>query len=127
MIYLNRIEIMGFLGKDAETFVSQSSGKKVVKMSVATTRRGRKNANGETQDVTQWHSVEAWGSTAEIIDRMRVTKGTPVYVAGEIAYKKWTDKNGVNHVSTSIVASSIQVLKVAPAQYPDDNEDYMPF
>lgn len=121
MIYLNRIEIMGYTGQDAETFISQQSGKKCVKFSVATTRR----AKGANQESTQWHNVVAWGATAEILDKKRVAKGTPVFVTGELHHRKWTSKGGETHTDAQIVASLVQTMKFSPE--PAENYEDVPF
>ena len=60
MPFLNKVMLIGNLGKDPEIRVSQASGKKVVSFSLATSRRYR-DANGEQKEDTQWHNIVGWG------------------------------------------------------------------
>lgn len=116
MIYLNRVELMGYLGEDARTFVAASSGRKYVKFSLATTKRTKDKATGNAVDHTQWHSVTAWAKLAETLDRIKLAKGTPVYVDGEVSYRRWTDSDGVVKYATDIVASRVQSLSTRQGQ-----------
>ena len=56
MAYLNKVMLIGNLGKEPEIRVNQASGKKVVSFSLATSRRYR-DANGEQKEDTQWHNI----------------------------------------------------------------------
>jgi single-strand DNA-binding protein len=99
---LNRVLLMGHLGKDPE-IRSTATGKKVGSFSLATT-----SGKGE-QKSTEWHRVVCWDHSAEYASNY-LKKGSPVYVEGSIKTNKWTDKEGKPRETKEIVAHSIQGL-----------------
>lgn len=107
MAYLNNVNLIGNLGKDAVIRVTPS-GRKCAQLTLATSRRYRDN-NGEQKEDTQWHNVVVWGKLADVIETMRLAKGTSLYVGGMITYRKW-EKDGKTSYTTEIVADNIQVL-----------------
>lgn len=107
MAYLNNVNLIGNLGKDAVIRVSPS-GRKCAQLTLATSRRYRDN-NGEQKEDTQWHNVVVWGKLADTMESLRLTKGTSLYVGGMLTYRKW-EKDGHTNYITEIVADAIQVL-----------------
>lgn len=107
MPYLNKVMLIGNIGKDPE-FAVTPSGRKRVTFSLATSKRYRDN-NGETKEETQWHNVVGWGKTADIIEQLGVRKGTTLYVEGDIVYRAW-EKDGQKRYATDINMSTFQVL-----------------
>lgn len=103
---LNRVELIGNLGKDAETSYTPG-GAAVTKFSVATGRRWKDKNSGEWREETDWHLVELWRSEklAEYL-----TKGTQVYVDGRLKTDEWTDKTGSKRYTTKVVAQQIILL-----------------
>ena len=91
MPYLNKVMLIGNIGKDPETKVTPS-GRKRVSFSLATSRRYR-DASGETREQTDWHNVVGWGKTADIIEQLGVHKGMTLYVEGTLTYRSWDDQN----------------------------------
>ncbi len=99
MASLNRVELIGNVGRDPEIVVF-SNGGSVAKFSIATSEKW-KNKDGEQQEETQWHNVEVFGKLADVVNSY-VTKGKQIYVAGQVVYDKWEDKDGNNRTSTKI-------------------------
>ncbi len=109
MAYLNKVMLIGNIGKDPEVRVSQASGRKRVSFSLATSRRYR-DANGEQKEETQWHNVVGWGKSADIFEQLGISKGTSLYVEGRLATRSWTDQNGQKRYATEVNLETFQVL-----------------
>lgn len=107
MAYLNKVFLLGNLGRDPEIKVTQNS-KKFARLTLATSKRYRA-ADGETKEDTQWHSVTFWGKGAETIERLDIRKGAQLIVEGEVTYRKFDDK-GVTKYATDIIGNTFQLL-----------------
>ncbi|MBE0681778.1 MAG: single-stranded DNA-binding protein [Anaerolineales bacterium] len=104
---LNKVQIIGHLGKDPEMRYTPS-GKPVTTFSVAVSRSWN-SADGERHSETEWFNVVAWGNLAEICKQYLV-KGQQVYIEGRLQTRRWDDKEGVKHTSVEIVASEMMML-----------------
>lgn len=104
---LNKVLIIGYLGRDPEMRYTPA-GRAVTSFSVATTR-GWTNANGERREETEWFNVVAWGNLAEIC-KQRLRKGQQVYVEGRLQTRGWEDTEGKKHFRTELVAQEMIVL-----------------
>jgi len=110
MAYLNKVQLIGNLGKDPEIRVSPQTGKKAVSFSLATSRRYRDN-NGEQKEDTQWHNIVGWGKIADVIEQLQVRKGTTLYVEGRLTNRSWTDQaSGQKRYVTEVLLDSFQIL-----------------
>ena len=110
MAYLNKVMLIGNIGKDPEIRVNPTSGKKVVRFSLATSKRYRDN-NGEQKEQTEWHNIIGWGKIADIVEQLGIRKGTSLYVEGELTTRSWTDQaSGQNRYATEINMSTFQLL-----------------
>lgn len=110
MAYLNKVMLMGNLGKDAEVRMTPS-GKKKVSFSLATTQRYKDSATGEMRDKTEWHNIVAWNRAADRLEQVSLRKGTPLYVEGRIAYRSWDDpQSGQKRYITEIELDEFQFL-----------------
>ena len=110
MAYLNKVMLIGNLGKDPEIRVNQASGKKVVSFSLATSRRYRDN-NGEQKEDTQWHNIVGWGKVAEVFEQLGIHKGMSLYVEGRLTNRSWTDQtSGQKRYVTEVALDTFQVL-----------------
>ncbi|GBU25362.1 single-stranded DNA-binding protein [Fibrobacteria bacterium R8-3-H12] len=110
MAYLNKVMLMGNLGKDAEVRMTQTN-KKRVSFSLATTRRFRNPNTGEMQDDTAWHNIVAWDRLAERIEKLGIKKGTPLYIEGRVSYRQWNDpQTGQKHNVTEILMDNFEFL-----------------
>ena len=97
---LNKVMLIGRVGSDPEIKVT-SKDEKFAKLSLATNKKY--NVGGVAQEKTAWHMVKVFDPRlAETIEKY-VTKGTTLYVEGEIDYSKFTDENGVTKTFTEIV------------------------
>lgn len=113
MAYLNKVFLMGNLGKDPEIRTFQSCSK-CATFSLATSRRYR-DQNGEQKEQTQWHTVKVLGKSADIIQQLGVKKGTQMLVEGELTYSTWTDQTtGQKRYSTEVVAFTFQLIGSRP-------------
>ncbi len=109
MAYLNKVFLMGNLGKDPEIRTFQS-GSKCATFSLATSKRYR-DQNGEQKEQTQWHTVKVLGRSADTLQQLGVKKGTQMLVEGELTYSTWTDQTtGQKRYSTEVVAFTFQLI-----------------
>lgn len=109
MAYLNKVFLMGNLGKDPEIRTFQS-GSKCATFSLATSKRYR-DQNGEQKEQTQWHTVKVLGRSADTLQQLGVKKGTQMLVEGELTYSTWTDQTtGQKLYSTEVVAFTFQLV-----------------
>lgn len=110
MAFLNKVMLIGNIGKDPEIRVNQISGKKVVKFSLATSKRYRDN-NGEQKEQTEWHTIVGFGKLADIFEQLGIRKGMSLYVEGELTNRSWTDQaSGQKRYATEINMSTFQIL-----------------
>ena len=107
MASINRVTLIGNLGKDPEMRYLPS-GEAVASFSVATTEQWKDKSGGK-QERTDWHRIEFIGRTAEVCGEY-LKKGAPVYIEGRIQYDKWTDKEGVEKTLTKIRGDRMQML-----------------
>lgn len=108
MASVNKVILLGNLGRDPEVR-STPSGASVATVSIATTSRRRDRSSGETIETTEWHRVTFYERLAEIA-RDYLRKGAPVYVEGRLKYGEYTDPQGVKRYTTDIIASELQML-----------------
>jgi single-strand DNA-binding protein len=109
---LNRVQLIGRLGRDPETR-STPTGKKVTIFSLAVNRRW-KTGEGELREATDWFNVEAWGRLGEICQQY-LGKGSLVYIEGRLQ----TDRNeheGEIRYYTKVVAKQMQMLDRRPEE-----------
>jgi single-strand DNA-binding protein len=102
MASVNKVILLGNLGRDPETRYT-TGGDAVTNLNIATSEQW-KDKSGEKQERTEWHRVEVFGKTAQVV-RDYVTKGKPVYIEGSIRYDEWTDKDGNKRNMTKIRVS----------------------
>lgn len=98
---LNKVILIGNLGRDPETRTMQN-GNKVCNLSVATSERWTDKSSGEKMEKTEWHRVVLFGPLADIADKY-LDKGSKVYLEGSLQTRKWTDQQGVEKYSTEVV------------------------
>ncbi|SDD91729.1 single-strand binding protein [Pricia antarctica] len=103
----NHVQLIGNVGQEP-TITNLESGKKVARFSLATNEY-YKNKKGEKEQSTEWHTVVAWGKTADIIENY-VVKGKEVGVTGKLKTRSYEDKDGVKRYVTEIEANEILLL-----------------
>jgi single-strand DNA-binding protein len=104
---VNKVTLIGNLGKDAE-IRNTGGGTTIANLRLATTDR-RKAQDGTWEDHTEWHSVVAFGKTAEIMEKWG-KKGKMLYVEGRLQTREYNDKDGNKRWSTEVVANEIRML-----------------
>jgi single-strand DNA-binding protein len=102
MASVNKVILIGNVGKDPEIRYMQS-GEPIANFSLATNEVWN-DKSGQKQERTEWHRVEVFGKTAQVV-RDYVTKGKPIYIEGSIRYEEWTDKDGNKRNTTRIRVS----------------------
>ncbi len=103
----NKVHLVGNLGFDPEVR-EIARGRKVARLSVATNDSYR-NASGERVTDTQWHTVVAWGQTAEMVERL-LRKGSPVMLEGRLVHRSYEAKDGSKRYITEVVMNNFQLL-----------------
>ncbi|TSK07786.1 MAG: single-stranded DNA-binding protein [Geobacter sp.] len=107
MASLNRVFLIGRLGKDPEVRYT-AGGTAVASFSLATTDR-IKGKDGNWEDKTEWHAITVWARLAEIAGEY-LSKGKEVFIEGRLQTRKWTDKDGKDRYTTEIVGERMQML-----------------
>lgn len=110
MASLNKVQLIGNLGKDPETKY-MPSGDAMTNITIATTESWKDKATGEKKEQTEWHRVTFFGKLAEIAGQY-LKKGSSVYVEGSLRTRKYTDKDGVEKYATDIKSDMMQMLGV---------------
>lgn len=103
---VNRVTLLGNLGKDADTKFTPSGIARTT-FSIATTRRIKDGQTGEWKDETDWHNIVLWRS--ENVANY-LTKGKQVYVEGRLQSRSYDDKDGNKRYVTEVVAEDLILL-----------------
>ena len=111
---LNRVQLIGRLGKDPESKFTPT-GKKVTQFRLAVDNRW-KDKNGETKESTEWVNIEAWGRLGEVCQEY-LKKGSLIFLEGRLKTEKYEDK-GETRYFTKVVALTLQFLDKKPAEEP---------
>ena len=101
MSSVNKVTLLGRLGKDPETRNFQNGGK-VVNFSVATSER-YKDKDGNQQEKTEWHNVAIFNEKLGEIAEKYLRKGAQVYLEGQLQTRKWQDQSGQDRYITEVV------------------------
>lgn len=112
---LNRVQLIGRLGKDPESKFTPT-GKRVAHFSVAISNRW-KGKDGEAKEYTEWVNVEAWGRLGEVCQEY-LHKGSLVYLEGRLKTDKY-ESEGENKYYTKVIALSMQMLDRKPSEEPE--------
>lgn len=112
MASVNRVTIVGNLGKDPEAKF-MPNGDAVTNITVATTESWKDKNSGEKKEVTEWHRIVFFRKLAEIAGQY-LKKGSQVYIEGSLKTRKWQDKDGQDRYTTEIVASELKMLGSKP-------------
>ena len=99
---VNKVILVGNLGKDPEVRSTQSGGK-IVNLTVATSETWNDKASGERKEKTEWHRVVIFDErNADVAERF-LKKGRKIYVEGTLQTRKWTDQSGQEKYTTEVV------------------------
>jgi len=103
----NNVQLIGNVGGEP-TITNLESGKKVARLSIATNEY-YKNTQGEKQIDTNWHTLVAWGKTAEIIEKY-VNKGKEIAVRGKLIARSYETNEGEKRNVTEVVVNELLLL-----------------
>ena len=115
---LNKVMLIGNVGNDPEIRYLDSNPQgpqgnaKVASFRLATTERYR-DRNGETHENTEWHSIVAWRSSADYVEKY-VHKGSQIFIEGKLRTRQWTDQTGAKRYTTEVQADNMQLLGKRP-------------
>lgn len=99
---VNKVIIIGNLGRDPEVRTFQNGGK-VVNLRIATSETWKDRTTGERKERTEWHSVAIFNENIGRIAEQYLKKGSTVYIEGQLETRKWQDQSGQDRYSTEIV------------------------
>ena len=99
---INKVIILGNLGKDPEVRTFPNGGK-VCNFPVATSENWQDKSSGERQERTQWHNVSILSEPIVNIAENYLNKGSKVYIEGQLETRKWQDNEGNDRYSTEVV------------------------
>ncbi len=122
---VNKVILLGNLGRDAETRYTSSGNVARTTFSVATTRRWKDQQTGEFKEETDWHNVVLWRQENLA---PYLTKGKQVYVEGRLQTRSYEDKDGRKIYTTEVVADDVILLggRGAGPEAPEENFDQTP-
>ena len=101
MAGVNKVIVLGRLGKDPEVRNFQNGGK-VVNLRLATSER-YKDREGVQQERTEWHAVAIFNEKLGEVAEKYLRKGSEVYIEGQLETRKWQDSSGADKYTTEIV------------------------
>ncbi len=110
---LNRVQLIGYLGRDAEARFT-AKGTKYSTFSLAVNRTW-KSAEGEKHEATDWFFVNAWSKLGDFAAQY-LKKGRLVLIEGRLQTDRWDDAKGETHYRTTVIARSIQLLDRRPEE-----------
>jgi single-strand DNA-binding protein len=120
---LNRVILIGHVGRKPELKVLPQRDQHVANFSLATSESIYNKASNESTKRTEWHRIVVWGPQADFCDRY-VDKGKQIMVEGRLSTREWTDREGHKQKTTEIVASNIVLLGRREAS--PDGDAYVP-
>jgi single-strand DNA-binding protein len=120
---LNRVQLIGNLGKDPETRFT-STGQKVCTFSMAVNRRW-KGKDGEVKEGTDWFNIVAWSKLGEICQQY-LHKGSLVYIEGRLQTDRY-EHEGETRYATKVIASQMQMLDRKVEEEPAAEEEAADF
>jgi single-strand DNA-binding protein len=101
---VNKVILVGNLGRDPEVRSFQNGGK-VVTLNVATSERWKDRASGEQREKTEWHTVLLFNEGAQKAAEQYLRKGGKVYIEGQLRTRKWQANDGSDRWSTEVVVN----------------------
>jgi len=99
---VNKVILVGNLGRDPEVRTFQNGGK-VCNLRIATSDKWRDKATGENRERTEWHSVAIFQEGLVRVAEQYLRKGSTVYIEGKLQTRKWQDQSGADKYSTEVV------------------------
>lgn len=125
---VNKVTLVGNLGKDPEVRNAQS-GMKIVNLTIATSDSWNDKASGERKEQTEWHRVVIMNDRLAETAEKYLRKGSKVYVEGKLQTRKWTDNAGQEKYTTEVLLGRFGAEMVLLDRNPNASgggEDYAP-
>ena len=114
-MYINQVNLLGYLGLDPEVRKSQS-GVETVILSLGVTKRVKDSKTGDKVDNTTWFRIKILNQGLVKLSKEYLKKGTRVYISGELEIRKYQDKLGNNQYMTEILLGHNSLLQFANKQ-----------
>lgn len=121
---LNKVQLIGNLGKDPETKTFPNGGITTT-FSLATSDHWTDKNTGERREHTEWHSIVCNNRLAEIAQQY-LRKGSKVYLEGSLRTRKWTDRDNIERYTTEIRCDSFKMLDSANRNQSEDHSHHAP-
>lgn len=102
MSSVNKVILIGNLGRDPESRTFQNGGK-VVELRLATSESWKDKSTGERKEKTEWHAVKIFNEGLCGVAERYLRKGSKVYIEGALTTRKWQDQSGGDRYSTEVV------------------------
>jgi single-strand DNA-binding protein len=102
MAGVNKVILVGNLGADPEVR-RMNNGDPVVNLRIATSESWKDKQSGERREKTEWHRVVIFNDHLAKVAEKYLKKGSKVYLEGQIATRKWQDRDGNDKYTTEIV------------------------
>jgi single-strand DNA-binding protein len=99
---VNKVILVGNLGRDPESRSFQNGGK-VVELRIATSESWKDKSSGERKEKTEWHTVKVFNEGLANVAERFLRKGSKVYIEGALTTRKWQDQQGQDRYSTEVV------------------------
>ena len=99
---VNKVILIGNLGRDPEVRTFQNGGK-VCNLRIATSENWKDRNTGERRERTEWHSVAIFNENLARLAEQYLRKGSKVYIEGKLETRKWQDQSGQDRYSTEVV------------------------
>ncbi len=107
MSSVNKVILIGNLGRDPEVKTTQN-GNKIVNLSLATSESWNDKQSGERRERTEWHRVVIFNERLGDVAQKYLRKGSKIYLEGQLQTRKWTDQSGTEKYSTEIVLQNFR-------------------
>jgi len=108
---VNKVILVGNLGRDPESRSFQNGGK-VVELRIATSESWKDRNSGERKEKTEWHTVKVFSEGLANVAEKYLRKGSKVYLEGALTTRKWQDQSGADRYSTEIVLQGFNAVLV---------------
>ncbi|NBC34058.1 MAG: single-stranded DNA-binding protein [Alphaproteobacteria bacterium] len=99
---VNKVILIGNLGKDPEVRTFQNGGR-VANFNLATNERWTDRNSGERREKTEWHRVAVLNDALVGVCERYLRKGSKVYIEGQLETRKWQDQQGQDRYTTEVV------------------------
>lgn len=122
---VNKVILIGNLGQNPEVR-SMQTGTRVCNLSIATSESWKDKNSGERKEKTEWHRVVIFNEALVNLAEKYLTKGSKVYLEGQLETRKWTDKDGAEKYTTEVVLRPYRGELTMLDSRGGSNENYVP-